>query len=112
MASGTPAELKARADGAGVLSLRVTGQPADLVRQKLEELAPVKRAALVTEEASGVSLRVYPQGRERNGSLRSAVADLIAREGWRIEELHTEEGRLDEVFRGITLPDTRGPATA
>ena len=27
-------------------------------------------------------------------------------EGWKIEELHTEEGRLDEVFRAITLPDT------
>jgi len=24
----------------------------------------------------------------------------------RIEELHTEEGRLDEVFRSITMPDT------
>jgi len=28
------------------------------------------------------------------------------KEGWKIEELHTEEGRLDEVFRTITLPDT------
>ena len=27
-------------------------------------------------------------------------------QGWRIEELHTEEGRLDEVFRSITMPDT------
>jgi hypothetical protein len=23
-----------------------------------------------------------------------------------VEELHTEEGKLDEVFRSITLPDT------
>ena len=28
------------------------------------------------------------------------------RERWTIEELHTEEGRLDEVFRALTLPDT------
>jgi hypothetical protein len=25
---------------------------------------------------------------------------------WRVEELHTEEGRLDDVFRSITMPDT------
>jgi hypothetical protein len=39
-----------------------------------------------------------------NGALASNIAD--AAQGWRIEELHTEEGRLDEVFRTITLPDT------
>jgi ABC-2 type transport system ATP-binding protein len=42
-----------------------------------------------------------------NGDLLAAVADLVARERWRVEELHAEEGRLDEVFRSITMPDTR-----
>jgi ABC-2 type transport system ATP-binding protein len=31
---------------------------------------------------------------------------MTAVNGWKIEELRTEEGRLDEVFRSITLPDT------
>ena len=35
-----------------------------------------------------------------------ALGEVAAREKWRITELHTEEGRLDEVFRNITLPDT------
>jgi ABC-2 type transport system ATP-binding protein len=30
----------------------------------------------------------------------------VVKEGWKFEELHTEQGRLDEVFRSITLPDT------
>jgi ABC-2 type transport system ATP-binding protein len=34
------------------------------------------------------------------------VAELAAQQGWRLDEIHTEEGRLDEVFRSITLPDT------
>ena len=29
-----------------------------------------------------------------------------ALQGVTLEELHTEEGRLDEVFRSITMPDT------
>jgi ABC-2 type transport system ATP-binding protein len=107
VASGTPEELKGRSDGAGVLSLRVSGQPADVVRQKVEELAPVKRAALVASDAGGAHFRVYPREQGRNGELRGAVADLIAREHWRVEELHSEEGRLDEVFRRITMPDAR-----
>jgi ABC-2 type transport system ATP-binding protein len=34
------------------------------------------------------------------------LAELAQRENWKLEELHTEEGRLDEVFRAITLPET------
>jgi hypothetical protein len=29
------------------------------------------------------------------------------REHWKLIELRTEEGRLDEVFRRITQPDTK-----
>jgi ABC-2 type transport system ATP-binding protein len=107
VASGTPEELKSRSEGAGVLSLRVSGQTAEVVRQKLDELAAVKRAAVVDSNASSVQLRIYPRSRTQNGELLGAVADLIAREHWRVEELHAEEGRLDEVFRSITMPDTR-----
>jgi ABC-2 type transport system ATP-binding protein len=39
-----------------------------------------------------------------NGELARQVAAAAA--GWQLEELRTEEGRLDEVFRAITLPDT------
>ena len=38
--------------------------------------------------------------------LRRAVADAAVKEGWKFDELHTEEGRLDDVFRSITLPDS------
>jgi ABC-2 type transport system ATP-binding protein len=31
---------------------------------------------------------------------------IEATRGWPVEELRTEEGRLDEVFRHITMPDT------
>jgi ABC-2 type transport system ATP-binding protein len=31
---------------------------------------------------------------------------MAAANGWQVAELRTEEGRLDEVFRSITLPDT------
>ena len=50
--------------------------------------------------------RVYPQTTGKDGELAASVGELSVKENWKIEELHTEEGRLDDVFRAITLPDT------
>src|SRR5436190_8064181 len=107
VANGTPQELKQRSDLAGAGSLRVVGVGADLVRIKLSSIHFAKKAAIVNEAQNKVWVRVYPQaGASRNGELARAVSDISMKEGWTIEELHTEEGRLDEVFRSITLPDT------
>lgn len=103
VANGTPAELRQKSELAGAVTLRVTGVNAATVNQKLSQLPAVKRAAVLKEDASGVTARVFPKP-NMNGALAHSVAD--AAQGWRIEELHTEEGRLDEVFRSITMPDT------
>ncbi|HEV2453050.1 MAG TPA: ABC transporter ATP-binding protein, partial [Verrucomicrobiae bacterium] len=58
----------------------------------------------VKEEKQEVWMRVYPAPNSRNGELVRNVVTAV--NGWKIGELRTEEGRLDEVFRGITLPDT------
>jgi ABC-2 type transport system ATP-binding protein len=63
----------------------------------------VKRATILKEDTSGVTARAFPNPAQ-TGALAHSIAD--AAQGWRIEELHTEEGRLDEVFRSITMPDT------
>jgi ABC-2 type transport system ATP-binding protein len=57
-----------------------------------------------------VTARVYPKSASADGELARSVAELAAGQRWRIEELHTEEGRLDEVFRNITLPETAARA--
>jgi ABC-2 type transport system ATP-binding protein len=103
VANGTPQDLRRKAEGAGAVFLRVTGVSASVLNQKLSQLSVVKRTAIVKEDASGVVLRVFPKG-DVNGALASTIADVA--QGWRIEEMHTEEGKLDEVFRSITMPDT------
>jgi ABC-2 type transport system ATP-binding protein len=72
--------------------------------QKLGQIATVKRTTILEEKATGVTARVFPKG-EVNGMLARSISE--AAQGWHIEELHTEEGRLDEVFRSITMPDTK-----
>jgi len=103
VANGTPAELRQKSEWAGAVTLSVTGASADAITAKLAQISGVKRSAVVKDQNGCVTVRVFPKT-NANGSLAKAVAE--AAQGWRVEELHTEEGRLDEVFRNITMPDT------
>lgn len=109
VANGTPQQLRQKSEWAGAVTLRVSGISSASLNQKLLQLSAVKRMTVLREDATSVTARVFPKG-EVNGALASSIAD--AAQGWRIEELHTEEGRLDEVFRSITMPDTASTGTA
>ena len=106
VANGTPAQLRQKSDYAGAVLLRASGFPAADIKDKLSQLATVKRTAVLKEEMHEVSARVYPQANCPNGELARSIGEIAGREKWKMMELHTEEGRLDEVFRSITLPDT------
>ena len=107
VANGTPKELRAKSEWAGAVTLRVTGMAANAVK---EGLGKVRSAKKVTAEANGarVLATVFPRT-AGDGELARDV--LEATRGWQVEELHSEEGRLDEVFRSITMPDTAKEGT-
>ena len=110
VANGTPAQLRQRSDTAGALAVRVAGTSAESVGSKLKQLSTVRTTINVQSNGASVTARVLPQPRCRDGELARSIFELALKEGWKIEELHTEEGRLDEVFRSITLPDTKREA--
>lgn len=103
VANGTPAELKQRSKNAGAVLLRLGQEQPAAVKQKLEQLSGIGSVSLVEENP--LALRIFP----RNGAkdLAEAVHVLAVSNGWKVRELHTEEGRLDEVFRNITLSDNQ-----
>jgi gliding motility-associated transport system ATP-binding protein len=105
VANGTPEELKQRSEHAGAVTVRLLdGSPAS-VTQKLNQIPSVGRCVVLEE--SPVTVRAYLKKSGERGELARAIAELAVTEHWKIAELHTEEGRLDEVFRNITLPDTK-----
>ena len=106
VANGTPQELKQRSDVAGAVSVRVNGVTGDAVKSRLAAISGVRKATVVREEAGSVWARAYPAEGSVNGTLARGVAEVCVKEGWKFEELHTEEGRLDEVFRSITWSET------
>jgi len=94
VANGTPAELRAMSELAGAVTVSAAGASE-------EKLAPLGRV----QKLEG-AFRVYPKDKAAAADLARAVIELAARESWKLEQLRTEEGQLDEVFRRITLPDT------
>jgi ABC-2 type transport system ATP-binding protein len=106
VANGTPAQLRGKSDVAGAVLLRVSGVGASDLKDKLAQTGTGRKVMVVKEDSSGVTARIFPKGTTMNGELARSVAELAMAQKWRVEELHTEEGRLDEVFRSITLPET------
>jgi ABC-2 type transport system ATP-binding protein len=110
VANGTPAELKRRSAQAGAITVRLGEGSAKPVQSRLEALKGAGRVQLLGEQP--LSLRVFPAKQSNSEDLAKAISALCAQERWQLLELHTEEGRLDEVFRGITLPDTKANKAA
>jgi len=106
VANGTPQELRQRSEMAGAVTFRVPGQTKAVLQDKLQQLWTVRKSSILSEDTQGVSARAYPQPNARDGELEQSLFELAVRENWKLTELRTEEGRLDEVFRSITSLDT------
>jgi len=105
VANGTPLELKQRSTQAGAVTLRLTDGSATAVKGKLDGLNAVERSVVVSE--SPLVVRAFPRKQIASDDLAKAVGEVALKERWSLLELSTEPGRLDEVFRSITLPDTK-----
>jgi ABC-2 type transport system ATP-binding protein len=103
VANGTPQELRRKSEWAGAVTLSVRGTPAATITSRLNQLSAAKRTMVIKDSGSKVTVTVFPKP-NADGELTRAVMD--ASQGWQVEEMHTEEGKLDEVFRSITMPDT------
>jgi len=105
VANGTPDELKQRSEHAGAVILRVRDESSDAVVHELRQLAAVGKCVVLDE--SPLTVRALAKKNGQQGDLARLIAEVAAREKWKLEELHTEEGRLDEVLRSITRPETK-----
>jgi len=101
VANGTPAELKARAPGAGRIRVRL-GDGAD------HSAAFAKLDGAASATFADGRIVIVPAASKDPAALARAAAELAGKERWSLLELRVEEGRLDDVFRSITSKDTGG----
>src|SRR5262245_4273274 len=99
LVDGTPAELEARSRYHNAVSLALQGAAAARAREELAALPGVAAVETQSGDDGHVRLMVFPaSGR----TIVDAVAAHVRQHGWPVDELHVEQGRLDEVFREIT----------
>jgi ABC-2 type transport system ATP-binding protein len=96
VANGTPDELKAHSDSHGAVEVTVK-HPTDRVAADLGALASAARV-----ESEGNTFTVYPRDPAR---LFADVTQLMKQRDWQATGLKQVEGRLDDVFRELTLKD-------
>ncbi len=95
--NGTPQELEAMSRYHNAVCVDVVTEDTAKFDAFLKQLEFVKE----TEHLAGQrGFRVYPA----NGQLIAAeLSQAIREQGWQIDSLYPEHGRLDEVFRTITI---------
>lgn len=105
VANGTPRDLKMRSVQAGAVTLQLADGNAEAVLVKVRNAQGIERAEVIGERP--LTVRAYPDKRNASEDIARALGELAKSEGWPLQQLRVEEGRLDEVFRSITMPDTK-----
>ena len=105
VANGTPEELKAQSPFAGNVIVTVGNISKGELVPQIEALKGVEKFWIVAEKPDQVTFQVVPRG-----NVLPELLEAGTRNAWKIEHLDVEEGRLDDVFRSITLPDTKPAA--
>ncbi|OUR73545.1 ABC transporter ATP-binding protein [Methylophaga sp. 41_12_T18] len=100
--NGTPHELEAMSRYHNAVCVSVESAEQDKFSAFLKSLDFVSDIELLSAERG---VRVYPnQGQQITAELSQA----IRANGWSIDSLYAEHGRLDEVFRTITINSAQG----
>ncbi|HYU12697.1 MAG TPA: ABC transporter ATP-binding protein [Stellaceae bacterium] len=100
LADGTPDELAARSRWHNAVRLDLASADLSGVAAELQRLPQVATVAPVAGEVAAVW--VFPQERR---PIAAEITELARTRGWAIAGLYVERGRLDDVFRSITVPD-------
>lgn len=98
--SGTPAELAAHSHYYNAVTLTIAADLETDIRTSLGALAGVATVESAASTAGTIRLTAIP---DNNASIIGAVHQCVRDHDWAIDELFVEPGRLDEVFRTITL---------
>ncbi|RBP35854.1 ABC-2 type transport system ATP-binding protein [Roseimicrobium gellanilyticum] len=106
VADGTPDQLKRRAPGADAVRVVILGASGAAIREELGKISGVDKVESTAAEDGRFAGRVLPSRQGNHEGLSREIASLAQAKAWKVEELHREEGRLDEMFRALTRSDT------
>ena len=101
---GTPHDLESMSRYYNAVSLSVANVETDALSSFLNALEFVAEVELLESDNK---VRVYPKAGQH---ISAELSQAIRTNGWEIDSLYAEQGRLDEVFRTITTNSSQGDA--
>lgn len=105
VADGTAEDLMQRMHYHGAVSFKVAADRADAAIRALSAAQGVERVERLGKPNGHLLLRAIPREKEMAAA---EVAALLRAQNIPVDELYVERGRLDEVFRQITMPGSGG----
>lgn len=100
VADGTAEDLLRRARNHGAVSIRVPEADAERVSRALAGLSTIAGVETAEKSDGHVRIRALPKSTIPPAK---AIGELLLRESLPVDELVVERGRLDDVFREITM---------
>jgi ABC-2 type transport system ATP-binding protein len=95
-----PETLKARSAINGAVRVTIRYQKDDNLIREIELIEGVKQAEIINQDETSTVFRAYPEN--QTVPPFDQVMRYLHEKGISLENVHIEEGRLDEVFRSIT----------
>lgn len=100
IADGTPAELAARSRVHNAVTIAVRGADKDQMVSELKRITGVRDVDHARQDNGLCRATAIAK---HGHTIAGEVGALVKARGWSLEELRVEHGRLDEVFRDITM---------
>ncbi len=97
---GTPRQLEEMSESHNSVLLTLDGYPSLNVEKLLGELPGASRVEMVKAIDEKTTYRIYSQ---KHADLADEVGRLASKQEWVVDEIRVEKGRLDDVFRQLTL---------
>ncbi|HVX35064.1 MAG TPA: ABC transporter ATP-binding protein [Hyphomicrobium sp.] len=105
VADGTADDLLQRMHYHGAVSLKVVADRADAAIRALSGASVVERVETIGKPNGHLLLRAIPRERTMTAA---EIAAVLRAQNIPVDELYVERGRLDDVFRQITMPEEGG----
>ena len=106
VADCSPAELLAKSRYHNAVTVTVRTPAGARVREDLMGLAGVKNVEIAedqTREGAATSWTAVPHEAELGAALAPKILELCKQRGWSVDAIRMETGRLDDVFREMTV---------
>ena len=104
VADDTPERLMERSALHGTICFTIKKRDGKDVVQNVNNIPEIEKSEILSEDETEMTLRVFPTGTPAPPT--DLILSHLLEKGFSVETFFMEKGRLDEVFRMVTMPDS------